>query len=157
MDRTLVHHYFGSKEALEAALIADLGERYKGDRDAAVARLPRENRRQALLDHLFGPEFGNPRFGVLFDELFSAANRDPATRALLLRTYQDFEQNVRAEVDKEFPDAPASLRREAAYAIMCLADMASRFHRLGFPRARRHANRASAEALLDRLEVHSRP
>ena len=48
--------------------------------------------------------------------------------------------------------APARLRGQVAYSIMCLAEAAAGFAQLGFPEARRRAAHASAEALLRTLE-----
>ena len=157
MDRTLVHHYFGSRAALEEALVERLVAAYKDAHAAVVAALPPEARVGPLLDYLFGEDFCDSRRSVLFDELFSASNRSPGTRALLRRVYEDFEQIARDEIDKTYPEAPAERRREVAYAIMCLAEASSGFLQLGFPKGRSRAARAAAETLLRDLRNAAAP
>ncbi len=152
MDRTLVHHYFGTRDALESALVDRLLSSYKAERDAIVAALPDSGRLHPLLDYLFGPEFDDPRSSVLFDELFSASHRSPSTKARLREVYEEFEQITNAEIEKAFPRTAASQRHQVAYGIMCLADAASCLNGLGFPASRRSAARASAEALLRTLD-----
>lgn len=152
LERTLVHHYFGSRDSLEAALVERLLGVYKAERDAAVSLLPPADRAQRLLDYLFSSEFDPPRFAVLFDELFSAANRNAGTRGLLRQVYEEFEEIAAAEIAKAYPEAPARRRRRVAFAIMCLAESCSSFVGLGFPASRRRSARESAGDLLRTLE-----
>ena len=152
VDRTLVHHYFGTRQTLEEALVERLVAGYRSRREEAVAAFPPEDRLSSLLDYLFSPDFGHPRLDALFEELVSAAHRNASVRSLLLRAYSEFERIVAAELEKAHPEAPGFLRQQVAYSIMCLAECTSGFTELGFPETRRDAARASAEALLRTLD-----
>ncbi len=154
-DRTRVHHSFGNRDALVSALLERVVDAYKRNRDEVVALIPPDDRKRALLDHVFSAGFNPPRLARLFDELYTAALHSPTIQAAMLGVYREFEEMVVAELEKACPDAPARRRREVAFSILCLTESCADLIDLGFPASRRRAARAAADALLSSLETPS--
>lgn len=150
--RSVIRHYFGNRDALVAAAVERAVLAYAADLAQALRDLPATSRFDAFLDYLFlGPFVGHADRERLFNALFAALD-DDASRRLLRRCYQGFEDVCFAALRARVPGAPAPATRGVAYSIACLAEQSAGFLAIGFPRARARAARHAAAVIARDLE-----
>lgn len=152
IPRSLISHYFGTREALLAALFDRILARRQQEFEAFVARHPPERRLDAGLDYLFGGPFDEDRHGLASTgEMLALAARDPAYADDLRGMYRHFTHRVEAELARARPGASRAELREAAYAIVCLAEQHQTLSWLGLPEAQHARARRAAAKLIDAL------
>ncbi len=152
VQRTLISHYFGTREVLLGALFDRLLDARTREFEQFVAKHPNRSRLDAGLNFLFGGPFVGMDDGLTgTGETFSLAARNEDYRARLQKMYEGFALVIEAELVRAFPDATPVRRREVAYAVMCLAEQNQALSWLGFaPVHHRYALR-SARALMEGL------
>jgi AcrR family transcriptional regulator len=116
-----VRHYVGNRAELLDRVVDAAIEPYQS-RIREIARIEdREERMRALLDHLFGRDWGPGEDSALFAALLLGAQQDPRLRERMRAVYEE----VRLDIEKMLkPDADGTARngaRSVAYAVLCLA------------------------------------
>lgn len=151
VTRTLIHHYFGSREELVTAALARVADAYHADFEQALAHAPSGDSGEArealalLVDHLFHPSRRHSE--PLVDTLRATVDDDEFVRNALGETYSKFHSAFGEALAKVYPAASAERCNEVAFSILCLAAGHSRFESMGVE-AGADAARRSADRLL---------
>ncbi len=148
MDRHLVLHYFGSREALVEAAVERLLGRYQQALRDRLEGLRDDDRLGAFLDLLFLGDFADDQADPLLAELNVRARREPETRELLLGIYRELQRIIASEIRQAVPGAPAPRVREAAYLVLSLLFSTCDLTAIGFPRSGLRKARDAAELLV---------
>lgn len=151
MDRSTMHYYFRTREALVAEATTHITRHYVERMEAAVASLNSRDRARSLIDLLFSPTFHDPRRSTLLDELSALGNRDAFFLEQVKLVYQGIDSVIVQVFDESFPNFADRRQRTVAYTISLLAEGSSVFMGLGFSKTRRLAARQIALKLLDEL------
>ena len=151
LDRSTLHHYFRTREELTRAAVERVIARYREPAEAALAAAPESARLEALLDHLFGPDYDDGELSSVLLEFSVAARTDPGALRELKHIYETLEQMALTELARRHPDADRAKRRRVALAIVQLGEGAATFRELGFGADRDRAARAAADDLLAQL------
>jgi AcrR family transcriptional regulator len=148
---SIVPHYFGSKEALMAAMVDRVLDRVEGILDAALAGLEGQALLDGLLEVLFGGSLNVAQVALVLDQLRASAYFNDATRRRLVSMYHHFEALAVAALDEIHPDADPDHRRAVAYGLVCLGDANNSLRASGFPVEYDGWARSGAEVLLESL------
>jgi AcrR family transcriptional regulator len=153
--RNLIRHYFGNKDDLTEALIADIIERTIAESQDLAGAADERAGAEALADYLTGPRFADKRDDALVDALMAASHRDAGLRAQLRRKYRAFQRAIEQQLRTSFPAATTDDIRVTAYGLMCLAVGSASMHDIEFPAGMRSYARQSAVQLIDSLRRSS--
>ncbi|MBL1074817.1 TetR family transcriptional regulator [Nocardia sp. 2] len=153
MQRTLVLHYFGSRDSLMRAFVTEAVAAY----GSAMLRTTATDPVAARIDAMFEPgAYPDREDLIIWTELVALAARDPQARNQLrdLWTHHwlpELEQQLHTEYPHATPDSIAT----AAYALTCLfeAHWAFDLQDVTTPARRTQAKRA-AHAILTTLTDH---
>lgn len=149
VQRTLIRHYFGNRDALIDAALVHITGKYQRDCEEEIARFAGERTAEALVGYLFGGAF-NQRSDddAVIDALIVASGRSEAARVSVLRMYTTFEDVVVALLRGALPGASEDGLRDVAYALVCLAEQHSMMRALGIGVSREAAIRRAALSLI---------
>ncbi|MGP3916286.1 TetR family transcriptional regulator [Nonomuraea sp. 10N515B] len=132
LQRTLVLHYFGSRDELMASFItnavAEYGDRMVGD-DPRHAKEPIEDR----LDRLFEPgAYHSHEDLVIWAELVARSARDQTVRQRLHELWTGrWLPAIEQQLGVAYPQADAERIEQVAYALACLVEAHWYFHLQG--------------------------
>jgi len=146
VQRTLINHYFGDKQALIAALIRQIVATSTRD---FVSSLRDDEPISIGVELIFGRKMD--RTGNLIEALRASSLDDHATRKLLREMYENFETVLCDYLMRQVPGAAESQCRAVSFSIMCLAAGASRITAVGFGRERRSEAAKAAKSLVMNL------
>jgi AcrR family transcriptional regulator len=149
--RSLIRHYFGNKDDLTEALIADIIERTIADSQNLAHAADKHAGAEALAGYLTGPHFADKRDDALVDALMAASHRNASLRAQLRRKYRAFQRTIEQQLRSSFPAAATHDIRATAYGLMCLAVGSASMHDLELPASKLSYARHSAIQLIDSL------
>lgn len=154
VQRTLIRHYFGNRDALISAALVHITGKYLEDFRSTMQNLSAERSLAGMVDYLFGGVF-NQRFEdeAVIDALIAASGRSETVGAAVLRMYETFETTLEGALVRVFPQTDPQRVREAAYALMCLAEQHASMRGLGLGASREAGIKRAALALLDTLSV----
>lgn len=147
VQRAAARHFVGNRPELIAAAVEELTRRYRSTVEAAVGEAPGIER---LIDALFGRVWVHDLSDVshAFDVLMQEAARHEPTRLLVKQAYEVLLGEVDQALERSRPSMSAAERRDAAYAIACLAEHNALMQQLGFPAARSSAAKRCAWELV---------
>jgi len=149
LQRTLVLHYFGSRDGLMSSFITEAvaayGDQMLGGQDESV---------EESLGRLFGPTAYRTQADlVIWVELVARAARDESVRQRLTELWtQRWLPAVERRLQQDYPQASAEQVEQVAYALSALVEGHWYFHLQGVQGRRHHALQA-ARALLATLET----
>jgi AcrR family transcriptional regulator len=150
LQRTLVLHYFGSRDALIGAFIEQTVSAYGTAMLRGHAGEPLRQRIEAM----FAPgAYRTTEDLVVWSELVALSARDPAVRRRLQDLWAHrWLPDLEAQLAAEYPGASAEAVAAAAYALACLfeAHWAFSVQGVGDEQRQRQAMTA-AETILERL------
>ncbi len=158
VQRTLIRHYFGNRDALIAAALVHITDKYLADFGAMVESLPSDKSVSGLVDYLFGGHF-NQRLEdeTVIDALIAASGQSDAARCAVLQMYQTFEATVSMLLTRALPQARQPDTKDVAYALMCLAEQHAMMRGLGLGASREAGVKRAALALVESLMVQPSP
>lgn len=147
VQRAAARHFVGNRPELIAAAVGELTRRYRSTIEEAVGVAPSIER---LIDALFGRvwiyDLGDVSHA--FDVLMQEAARHEPTKALVKQAYEVLLGEIDEALQRSRPSMSVVERRDAAYAIACLAEHNALMQQLGFPAARSIAAKRSAWAVV---------
>jgi AcrR family transcriptional regulator len=158
VQRTIIRHYFGNRDALIAAALVHITDKYLADFGTMVASLPSDKSVPGLVDYLFGGHF-NQRLEdeIVIDALIAASGQSDAARCAVLQMYQTFEATVSMLLARALPQANQQDTKDVAYALMCLAEHHAMMRGLGLGVVREAGVKRAALALIESLMVQPSP
>jgi AcrR family transcriptional regulator len=153
LQRTLVFHYFGDRQALLDALVDYQVDSHEQALQESLAGVAPGERLERLLDYFFGGRFYDrfPEAAQVWMELVAIAGRDRHLRSRLATLWQRWLAEVDDELAEAYPQAPGERRAAIAYALTCLAEQNVSMGLQGLGEARHAKARAAAVALLGTL------
>jgi AcrR family transcriptional regulator len=158
VQRTLIRHYFGNRDALLAAALVHITAKYLQDFGAIVESLPNSKSLVGLVDYLFGGAF-NQRLedDAVIDALIAASGQSDAARVAVLQMYQTFHETVARLLSQTLPQARTERVGDVAYALMCLAEQHALMRGLGLGVAHEAGVRRAALAMIESLQTETTP
>ena len=150
LQRTLVLHYFGSRDALIGAFIDHAVAAY----GTAMLRGGAEDSLQRRIDAMFAPGAYRRREDlVIWSELVALSAREPAVRTRLHALWADrWLPELEAQLADQYPNAHSDAVAAAAYALACLFEAHWAFSVQGITNQRRQRQaKLAARGVLDRL------
>ncbi|MFD4439655.1 TetR/AcrR family transcriptional regulator [Nocardia sp. NPDC058519] len=129
VQRTLVLHYFGSRDGLMQAFITDAVAEY-GD---ALVRLGADEPIEHRVTRMFEPgAYANRDDLVVWSELVALAAREPVVRQRLTELWTDrWLPGLEQQLGTAYPAATAERVAATAYALACLFEAHWAFHLQG--------------------------
>jgi AcrR family transcriptional regulator len=149
VQRSVVRHYVGNREALVLEAAARLVDRYELVVREAVGSAPAIRR---LIDHMFGRSWAASMDieDRAFDELFAETVRHPELKDRLRRAYELLIDELAMAIRREQPTRSATDARQTAYQVVCLAEYNAVLQSLGLPEGQARAARRTALSLAGR-------
>lgn len=153
VQRSLIRHYIGNREAVVAALIERIMAGYKQQTEALLTFIEGSKRKQAWLKYLFEPldEVEARHERIVGELLLTAKARYPQEKAALARTYKELIARLGKVLAQIYPNAGDTLCQETAYAILELSDAASDAYAMGLGKGYPRMARNVAKRLLQTL------
>jgi AcrR family transcriptional regulator len=120
IGRGHVRHYVGNRAELLDRVIDAAIEPYQA-RIREIARIvDRAERIRALLDHLFGRDWGPSDDTALFTTLLIGAQQDPHCHERMRVVYEELRHDIEKMLSRR-AGGKAARARSVAYAVLCLA------------------------------------
>lgn len=120
VQRTLITHYFGTREALVEEVVARILARYAAAGERALAEVPEAEQLEAAVDLLFDLET-SPRENTLYQALFWAAETDAKIRRLLNQATEGWIDGYRELLTARFPEASPERIDSTASGLVALS------------------------------------
>jgi AcrR family transcriptional regulator len=159
MQRSLIRHYVGNRDALVDEVVARIIERYLARLRALDAAIPASAAEAlaATLDYLFpDAPATDPDEAVLLHVLLASQERYPAAKARLHGLFEALIDLLLADVQRACPRANPDEARGAAYSLLCLAMSSQSLHGLGLDAGYLlHARRAAARIVASLEDTHT--
>ena len=152
LSRSHVRHYVGNRDDLLRKFADWL---YTGYRAEFIGRIAAAESREKLpiaMDYLFSSGFlPISDDDTVIRELITAGITDERIRSIMQTQYLRAVAAIDEALAAEYPDAPATKRRSAAYGLWCLALGNSTMAELQLPVANGGLVRTAAETILAQL------
>ena len=153
VNRGMIHHYFGDRNALLSALIEDLVGSYREGFSKSLDVHKDESKIETIVKYFFEEWSGSgPNDDVTIDALVAEAGRDSHIQKIILDIYLMMENAIAIELKELYPNAAIGRCENVAYAFMSMAYGSSTMMWLGFDRKRVPALRSLAKNLIQTLE-----
>ncbi|MGD1903381.1 MAG: TetR/AcrR family transcriptional regulator [Geitlerinemataceae cyanobacterium] len=131
MDRKMVSHYFGNREALVDAMTQRIVGDFNARMNEATANLAPSMDVMELVDAFYDEQHCTEEIEILWAEILAYATRSEAVRGCLRQSYDKMLQSVGEAIKQEYPSAPTRQFQAAVYTVTILLDRASTFEWLG--------------------------
>ncbi|QUS58458.1 TetR/AcrR family transcriptional regulator (plasmid) [Pseudovibrio brasiliensis] len=151
MDRRMVLHYVGKREALVAALVERIVARFEENALDFLRDQESEDLQSVLLEYLFSSEFNTHPSTRLVAALLPEALHDDQIRPAVKSIYDAFHQSVAGFLREIAPQADESRLEHTAFQIMSLSFGGGWMTNIGFQPTLTEANKALAKTLLTDL------
>lgn len=149
VQRSLIRHYLGNREAVVDQLIARIAAEYPQQLAAFINTAPTTT---ALLDCLFSESVGVTDWDALITAVISTAqDRFPQAKQRVVQMMHTIITTVALRLEVLFPHASPERCYASAYSVLCLVQTNESMVWLGLGDEHTQFARASAEALLAQL------
>ena len=152
MDRKMISHYFGSREALVDAMTQRIVDAFDSRTNDALANLAPSAGFMELVDAFYGSEDALERTEILWVEIVAYATRSKTVRDRLRQSYDKMLWAVGEILKREYPQAPASQLQTVAYTVVILLDRSPTFELIGVKGSPLKASKAAIAQVLESLE-----
>ena len=152
MDRKMISHYFGSREALVEAMTQRIVDAFDSRTNDALANLAPSAGFMELVDAFYGSEDALERTEILWTEIVAYATRSETVRDRLRQSYDKMLWAVGEILKREYPQAPASQLQTVAYTVVILLDRSPTFELIGVKGSPLKASKAAIAQVLESLE-----
>lgn len=153
LQRSAIRHFVGNRDQLVREALVALAAEYYEAFDRSVAEARGKARIDLLLAFLFDGAFAHEHgeSDRVVNALLAGAAADEGARRALREMYEGFLESVERELRSAYPKARAPRRREAAWAILCIAETHVTMIDLGFDESRTELAKRAARRILDGL------
>ncbi|MEM6452361.1 MAG: TetR/AcrR family transcriptional regulator [Cyanobacteria bacterium P01_D01_bin.105] len=152
MDRKMVSHYFGNREALVDAMTQRIVGDFNARMNKATANLDQSMDVMELVDAFYDEQHYTEKIEILWSEIFAYATRSEAVRECLRQSYDKMFQSVEEAMKREYPSAPKNQFRAAVYTVTILLDRSPTFEWLGVKGSPIKSAKAAIREVLRSLE-----
>ena len=148
MKRSILRHFIGNRDAIIAAMIGRITDRYRQETRLLLAALPKTNRTDALIDMLFAQDNGESADErAVAEALLAAAGRYPVIRECFSVWITEFVDVIARVLAEDNPHAGQGDCWTVAYGLVGLYFTNDAMVPIALPRRFSHAARASARRL----------
>ena len=152
INRGLIHYYIGNRDDVIQLMAERLLERYQVSFEDYAATRPEGNHVEIIVDYYFDAWFEMaPEDDVIIFELLAESERTPYLRQVLLKLYDGFENMIRRELIRLFPNAEVEKLYSVSYSLMVFAFAHASLTWLGLPQAKLSDVRSVAANLVQTL------
>ena len=152
MDRKMISHYFGSREALVDAMTQRIVDAFDSRTNDALANLAPSAGFMELVDAFYGSEDALERTEILWVEIVAYATRSKTVRDRLRQSYDKMLWAVGEILKREYPQAPASQLQTAVYTVVILLDRSPTFELIGVKGSPLKSVKVAIAKVLESLE-----
>ena len=132
MDRKMVSHYFGNREALVDAMTQRIIDTFDTYKNEALTQLEEAATVGDLVEIFHAHQQNSTeRTEILWAEISAYAMRSQTVRDRLRRSYDKMFQAVGEVLEREYPDVPKHQLQTAAYTVTILIDRSPMLEWLG--------------------------
>ncbi len=154
VQRTILRHYIGNREALVAALGVRVEREFTASTEALFEWLPEYDRIEHLVDALFEPSLGTSSEDLsVAQALISASKLYPDIGARLKSWLLEFERLVAQELSTRYQRASPSAIAEVSLGLLSIYFSVDAFSPLQLPDSHRELASQAAWRLIRTLET----
>ena len=150
-SRGHIRHYLGNREQLLDQFQQRLTSHYVERMRQIASETEPGKRGEALVQFLFGEEWGPGEDNAAINALTWAAARDETVRGYLRESYLSMEDTLARALRADYPHAPEAECANAAYTLLCLAFAHSTLLELSYPAGRQRSVDTVTARLLEQL------
>lgn len=148
MQRSILRHYIGNRDAIIAAMIDRITNRYRAETKQLLGALPKSGKTDALIDLLFNDdEAESLEQRAVTEALLAAAGRYPVIRERFSTWMTEFVDVIARILAEDHPHAGQGECWTVAYGLVGLYFTNDAMAPLALPRRFNHAAQASARRL----------
>ncbi|MGR3277333.1 TetR/AcrR family transcriptional regulator [Acaryochloris marina NIES-2412] len=152
MDRKMISHYFGNREALVDAMIQRINDDFNLNMSQVLANLKQSASVLELVDAFFDRNISTEEIEVLWAEISAYATRSEAVRNRLRQSYDKMFEAVGKALKRDYPNAPKKQLQTATYAVATLLDRSPTFEWIGVRGSPLKSAKTAIEQVLESLE-----
>ena len=152
MDRKMISHYFGNREALIDAMTQRIDNRFNSRMNETLANLEQSASIIELLETFYEQNEANEQTEILWAEITAYATRSEAVRDRLRQSYDRMLWSIGEALKREYPDVPKKHFQAAIYTIAILIERSSMFEWLGVKGASVKSVKTAIEKVLESLK-----
>ncbi|MEM9148938.1 MAG: TetR/AcrR family transcriptional regulator [Cyanobacteria bacterium P01_F01_bin.3] len=152
MDRKMVSHYFGNREALVDAMTQRIVDGFDLRMNEALVNLEQSISVLKLVDVFYDPEYYTEQTEILWLEIWAYANRSEKVRDRLRQSYNKMFSAIDKILKREYPNIPKSQMQTAVYTVVILLDRSPAFEWIGVKASPIKSAKAAIKKVLDSLE-----
>lgn len=152
MDRKMISHYFGNREALVDAMIQRINDDFNSNINQVLANLEQSGSVPELVDAFFDQNTSTEEIEVLWAEISAYATRSEAVRNCLRQSYDKMFKSVGEALKRDYPNAPKKQLQTATYVVATLLDRSPTFEWIGVRGSPLKSARTAIKQVLEGLE-----
>lgn len=116
-----VRHYVGNRADLLDRVIDATIQPYQARTREIACIVDRTERIRALLDHLFGSDWGPAEDTAIFTALLLGAQQDAHLHKRMRAVYEDVRHDIEEILERDIGGPARKRARSVAYVVLCLA------------------------------------
>ena len=152
MDRNIISHYFGNREALVDAMTQRIVNEYDSRMNEALANLEQSAGIMELVEAFYGSKDSIKRIEILWTEISACATRSETVRNRLRQSYDKMFGCVGEILKREYPNVAKKQLQTAAYTVTTLLDRSPAFEWLGVKGSPIESAKVAIAKVLESLE-----
>lgn len=152
MDRKMISHYFGNREALVDAMTERIASGFTSHVNKVMANLGPLATVMELVDAFYDQVNASEHTDSLWMEICAYATRSEAVRKRLQESYDNMFWSVGKVLKCEYPNLTKEEAQTAVYTISTLLDRSSTFEWIGVKKAPIKLARVAITKVLESLE-----
>ena len=152
MDRKMISHYFGNREALVDAMTQRIVDDFDLRMNEALSNLEESAGVMDLVEVFYGQQDVIERTEILWTEILAYATRSETIRNRLRQSYEKMFRTVGEVLEREYPNIPKKQLQTAAYTVATLLDRSPTFELIGVRGASIKSAKVAIEKVLEGLK-----
>ena len=152
MDRKIISHYFGNREALVDAMTQRIVDNYDSRMNEALANLTQSVGVIELVDAFYGQQDTTEQTEILWVEIVAYATRSETVRDRLRQSYDKLFTAVGEVLKREYPSVSKERLQTAVYIVVTLLDRSPTFEWIGVKGSPIKSAKAAIEKVLETLK-----
>ncbi|MEM6448612.1 MAG: TetR/AcrR family transcriptional regulator [Cyanobacteria bacterium P01_D01_bin.123] len=152
MDRKMISHYFGNREALVNSMTQRIVEDFDSRMTEAQANLEKSTDVMELVEAFYGQQDSIERTEMLWTEIVAYATRSETVRDRLRQSYDKMFWATGEILEHKYPNVPKKQLQTAVYTITTLLDRSSTFEWIGVKGSPIKSAKAAIAKVLASLE-----
>ncbi|MEM9118858.1 MAG: TetR/AcrR family transcriptional regulator [Cyanobacteria bacterium P01_F01_bin.56] len=152
MDRKIISHYFGNREALVDAMAQRIVDNFDSHMNEVLTKREQSAGFMELVNVFYGQQEAIRRADILWAEIVAYATRSEIVRDRLRQSYEKMFWTMSEALKQDYPNTPENQLQALVYAVVTLLDRSSTFEWLGVMESPIKSAKAAIEIILENLE-----